>query len=98
MNGEMPSVFLRHIIEGAGCYFKENWHNRSSMPAGFRVAMMTSRLGVIENRFESFMIDVYKRGNNLGLTPESIASYLRNLIEFSKTIPFLRYQSLFSKR
>ena len=56
--------------------------------AGFRVAMMTSRLGVIENSFESFMIDVYKRGNNLGLTPESIASYLRNLIEFSKTVPF----------
>ena len=56
--------------------------------AGFRVAMMMSRLGVIENSFESFMIDVYKRGNNLGLTPESIASYLRNLIEFSKTVPF----------
>ena len=50
--------------------------------------MMMSRLGVIENSFESFMIDVYKRGNNLGLTPESIASYLRNLIEFSKTVPF----------
>ena len=50
--------------------------------------MMMSRLGVIENCFESFMIDVYKRGNNLGLTPESIASYLTNLIEFSKTIPF----------
>ncbi|MGB0027699.1 MAG: hypothetical protein WBP64_12750, partial [Nitrososphaeraceae archaeon] len=56
--------------------------------AGFRVAMMMSRLGVIENNYESFMIDVYKRGNNLGLTPESIASYLRNLIEFSKTVPF----------
>ena len=34
------------------------------------------------------MADVYKRCNNLGLTPESIASYLRNLIEFSKTVPF----------
>ena len=55
---------------------------------GFRVAMMMSRLGVIENSFESFMIDVYKRGNNLGLTPERIASYLTNLIEFSKTVPF----------
>ena len=56
--------------------------------AGFRVAMMMSRLGVIENSFESFLADVYKRCNNLGLTPESIASYLRNLIEFSKTVPF----------
>ena len=49
---------------------------------------MMSRLGVIENNYESFMIDVYKRGNNLGLTPESIASYLTDLIEFSKTVPF----------
>jgi predicted nucleic acid-binding Zn-ribbon protein len=56
--------------------------------AGFRVAMMMNRLGVIENNYESFMIHVYKRGNNLGLTPESIASYLTDLIEFSKTIPF----------
>ena len=56
--------------------------------AGFRVAMMMNRLGVIEDSFESFMSDVYKRSNNLGLTPESIASYLTNLIEFSKTVPF----------
>lgn len=56
--------------------------------AGFRVAMMMNRLGVIENNYESFMIHVYKGGNNLGLTPESIASYLTDLIEFSKTIPF----------
>jgi hypothetical protein len=55
---------------------------------GFRVAMMMNRLGVIENGFESFMNDVYNRSNNLGLTPESIASYLTNLIEFSKNIPF----------
>ena len=50
--------------------------------------MMMNRLGVIENGFESFMSDVYNRSNNLGLTPESIASYLTNLIEFSKTVPF----------
>ena len=50
--------------------------------------MMMNRLGVIENNFESFMNDVFNRGNNLGLTPESIASYLTNLIEFSKTVPF----------
>jgi DNA-binding transcriptional MerR regulator len=33
------------------------------------------------------MSDIYKRCNNLGLTPESIASYLTNLIQFSKTVP-----------
>jgi hypothetical protein len=44
-------------------------------------------LGVTEDSFESFMSDIYKRCNNLGLTPESIASYLTNLVEFSKTVP-----------
>jgi DNA-binding transcriptional MerR regulator len=55
---------------------------------GFRVAMTMNRLGVREDGFESFMSDVYNRCcKNLGLTPESIASYLADLIEFSKTVP-----------
>jgi DNA-binding transcriptional MerR regulator len=53
----------------------------------FRAAMIMNRLGVTEDSFESFMSDIYKRCNNLGLTPESIASYLTNLIQFSKTVP-----------
>jgi hypothetical protein len=55
---------------------------------GFRVAMTMNRLGVKEDDFESFMSGVYNRSKNLGLTPESLASYLTNLIEFSKTVPF----------
>jgi hypothetical protein len=55
---------------------------------GFRIAMTMNRLGVREDKFESFMSDVYNRCNNLGLTPESIAYYMTNLIEFSKTVPF----------
>ena len=55
---------------------------------GFRIAMTMNRLGVREDKFESFMSDVYNRCNNLWLTPESIAYYMTNLIEFSKTIPF----------
>jgi hypothetical protein len=55
---------------------------------GFRAAMTMNRLGVKEDNFESFMSDVYSRSKNLGLTPESIAYYLTNLIEFSKTVPF----------
>jgi cell division protein FtsB len=55
---------------------------------GFRAAMTMNRLGVKEDDFESFMSDVYRRSKNLGLTPESIACYLTNLIEFSKTVPF----------
>jgi hypothetical protein len=55
---------------------------------GFRVAMMMNKLGVREGSYESFMMDVYNRCNNLGLTPESIASHMSSLLEFSKTMPF----------
>jgi cell division protein FtsB len=55
---------------------------------GFRVAMMMNKLGVKEDSFESFMSDVYNRSSKLGLTPETIASYLTNLLEFSTTVLF----------
>jgi hypothetical protein len=54
---------------------------------GFRVAMMMNRLGINEDSFESFMSDGYNHCKNLGLTPENIASYLTDLLEFSKSIP-----------
>jgi hypothetical protein len=54
---------------------------------GFRVAMMMNRLGIKEDSFESFMSDGYNRCKNLGLTPENIASYLTDLLEFSKSVP-----------
>jgi DNA repair exonuclease SbcCD ATPase subunit len=57
---------------------------------GFRVAATMNRLGVKEEEFESFMINVFSRCKNLGLTPESIASYLTDLLEFSKSIPITR--------
>jgi chromosome segregation ATPase len=50
--------------------------------------MTMNRLGVREDDFESFMFDVYNRRKNLGLTPESIASDVTNLIEFSKSVSF----------
>ena len=55
---------------------------------GSRVATMMNRLGVKEEDIESFIAETYNRCKNLGLTPESIASYLTDLLQFSKTIPF----------
>jgi seryl-tRNA synthetase len=54
---------------------------------GFRVAMMMNRLGIKEDSFESFMSDGYNHCKNLGLTPENIASYLTDLLQFSKSVP-----------
>jgi hypothetical protein len=55
---------------------------------GFRVAMMMNRLGVKEDAYESFMRDIYNHCEKVGLTPESIVSYLTDLLDFSKTTPF----------
>lgn len=55
---------------------------------GFRIAMLMNRLGIKEDSFESFMSEVYQRCKNLELTPENIASFLTDLLEFSKSVPF----------
>jgi DNA-binding transcriptional MerR regulator len=52
---------------------------------GFRVAMIMKRLGVKEDEFESFILDRYNRCIDLGVSPENIASHLRDLMEFSKS-------------
>ena len=55
---------------------------------GYRVAMMMNRLGIEEDSFEFFMSDIYRRCKNLELVPENSASYLADLLEFSKSVPF----------
>ena len=48
--------------------------------------MMMNRMGVGNDQLQSFLSDVYKRSVDLGLTPQNIASYLRDLLEFSNTL------------
>src|SRR5919198_1840554 len=53
---------------------------------GFRVAMMIiAKLGVKEEEIESFILDVYNRCIDLGLSSENIALHIKDLLEFSKT-------------
>jgi predicted nucleic acid-binding Zn-ribbon protein len=53
---------------------------------GCRASMMLNRVGVGNDQLQSFLSDIYKRSVELGLTPQSIASYLRDLLEFSNTL------------
>ena len=53
---------------------------------GFRVATLMLRVGVDEDGFESFILDVYNRCNDIGLSPENISLYLADLLEFSKSV------------
>jgi hypothetical protein len=57
----------------------------SECAVGFRVATTLSRIGVNEDSIEPFVLDVYNRCKNIGLTPESISSFVQDLIEFSAT-------------
>jgi hypothetical protein len=52
---------------------------------GFRIAMLIAKLGVKEEEFESFILDVYKRCIDLGLSSENVALHIKDLLEFSKT-------------
>ena len=58
--------------------------------SGCRVEKIMINLGVKENGFESYILEIYNRCKDLGLTPENIASHLRDLLDFSTTdaIPF----------
>ena len=47
------------------------------------------RIGVKEDSFESFILDVYNRCKDIGLSPQNIAFHLADLLEFSNTaLPF----------
>jgi hypothetical protein len=55
---------------------------------GFRISTVMLRIGVKEDALESFVLDVYNRCKDIGILPENICSYLADLLEFSKTVPF----------
>ena len=52
---------------------------------GSRVATLMLRIGVKEDSFESFILDVYNRCKDIGLSPQNIAFHLTDLLEFSNT-------------
>lgn len=52
---------------------------------GFRVATLMLRIGVKEDSFDSFVLDVYNRCKDIGLSPQNIAFHMANLLEFSDT-------------
>ena len=56
----------------------------SQCALGFRVGMIMNRLGVKEDDFEPFILDVYNRCKDYGLSPEEVAERLKEMIEFTK--------------
>ena len=61
--------------------------------SGCRVEKIMINFGVKENGFEAFILEIYNRCKDLGLTPENISSHLKDLVEFSTTtgVPFSQF-------
>ena len=51
---------------------------------GFRIAMMISKLGVKKDDLEPFILHVYNNCIDLGVSPDNVASHIKDLLEFSK--------------
>jgi hypothetical protein len=54
---------------------------------GFRLATIIIKLGIDEEKFESFISDIYEKCKKLDLQPDNIAYYIDELLKFSKEIP-----------
>ena len=53
------------------------------------------RIGVKEEDFESFILEVYHRCKDIGLSPETISSHIQDLVEFSTNVLPLQDNSVF---
>jgi predicted nucleic acid-binding Zn-ribbon protein len=53
---------------------------------GFRLATIMIKLGIDEEKFESFISDIYEKCKKLDLQPDNIAYYIDELLRFSKDI------------
>ena len=51
---------------------------------GFRIAMMIAKLGVKKDDLEPFILHVYNNCIDLGVSPDNVASHIKDLLEFSK--------------
>jgi hypothetical protein len=51
---------------------------------GFRVGMIMRELGVTEDNFRSFILDVYNRCKDDGLSSEEFAELIKDMVEFSE--------------
>jgi hypothetical protein len=69
-----PSVLMKKVgITAAQCAL------------GFRSAMIMNKIGVKEDDTEYFILDIYNRCKDIGISAENLAINLQNLLEFSRT-------------
>jgi hypothetical protein len=58
--------------------------------SGLRVGVMLKKLGVVEEKFLSFISETYNQSREIGLSPDKIAQYIKQLIDLCQSVPFSR--------
>ena len=81
-----PGFPYSRRIKGIRGNFEEAWYHCSSMRFGMEDFNINAQNRVKEDSFERFILDVYSRCVDMGLSPGDISSYLPDLLEFSKTV------------
>ena len=72
-----------------GVNLKKSAISPAQCARGSKLVSMLEKLGVNEDDFENFISSVYLHCRRIDdLTPDKIASYLQDLLGFSKTVPF----------
>ena len=86
MNGGALGFPTADALRELGVTLRRLGISAAQCALGFRIATIMLRIGVKEDSFESFIVDVYNRCKDIGLSPQNIACYLADLLEFSKTV------------
>jgi hypothetical protein len=65
----------------------------------FKIISMLDRIGVNEDNFQSFISTIYLHCRGIDdLAPHKIASYIEDLLELSKTVPFSQIEQYIEER
>lgn len=78
--------------------FKKTGITATQCALGFRLATIMIKIGVNEQEFESFILQIYENCKKLDLQPDKIAYYLDELLKFSKDISLSQIPDYFKQK
>ena len=65
---------------------------------GFVMVSTLNKLGVEDDSFESFILNIYEHCQKIGVASEKISSYLGDLISFSEIVPFSQIEQFLEEK
>ena len=78
--GNLDAEALREL----GINMKRARIDAAQCAQGFRISMILRKMGIDEETFESFLLNIYESCQRAGLTSDKIGPYMEDLFKFSK--------------